>query len=58
MRDQNSLKKRNEKILQRYTDMYFGQFMRDDLIYEILADEFFLSKLTIYRIILEYKKDN
>ncbi len=58
MRNQDFLKERNDKIFQRYSDLYFGQFMRDEQIYDILESEFFLSKRTIYHIVLKIRKTN
>lgn len=49
---------RNQKIIQRYTDLYFKQLLREEEIYSILSDEFFLKRRTLYGIILEYKKRN
>ena len=44
------------KILTRYNEMYFGLFMRDEKIYEILREEFDLEITTLYRIVLRMSK--
>lgn len=57
MRNSELIAKRNDKIYARYGEMYFGQLMRDEEIYKILVEEFYLDELTLYRIILNKDKE-
>ncbi len=47
---------RNENIVKRYSELYFGQLMREEEIYNILENEFYLKRRTLYGIILENSK--
>lgn len=58
MRDQTLKEKRDSKIFDRYNDLFWGQLMREDLIYGILTEEFCLSRITLYGIILKKRKQN
>lgn len=50
------LQSKYKKIFERYTQMYFGQMMRDEKIYEILCEEFHLMPKTLYGIVLKMSK--
>lgn len=56
MYNQDLLNRKYTKILNRYNELYFGKFMRDEAIFPILMEEFDLAETTIYRIILKMSK--
>lgn len=43
---------RNAKIAQDYNEMYFGQLMRDEAIFQALMEKYFLAYKTLYKIVL------
>ncbi|MEJ7778444.1 MAG: hypothetical protein WKF68_02540 [Daejeonella sp.] len=55
MRDKEIKSKRNESIFIRYSELW-ASGQREELIWPVLKDEFFLAKDTIYRIVLEQSK--
>lgn len=56
MYNQTLLNRKYTKILNRYNELYFKHFMRDEKIYEIMSDEFDLEQTTLYRIVLKMSK--
>lgn len=57
MPNRNELQKlRNEKIYNRYKELYDINFLRHEKVVEVLSTEFFLQPQTIQKIIISVKK--
>ena len=51
MRSKERLEKRDKALLKRYRQLYDGKKMRNDVVINILADEFYLEPDTVSRVI-------
>lgn len=54
--DDPNIKRRNEDILARYTELYENDGLRVDRILVILEEEFYLNQNYIYTLIFRLKK--
>lgn len=55
-RDLQRLAQRNKEIAEKYTQLYFIDGKRDELIYQQLADEYHLQPSTVEKIIVRESK--
>lgn len=58
VRNNELLKERNNKIYQRYKELYDINFLRHDKVLEMLSKEFYIDPKTIQKIIQDHKKVN
>lgn len=49
-----NLQRRNKVMVQRFNELYKGQQLRLDVVWDRLVDEFFLSKIQIQKILREF----
>jgi len=58
-RNRDSIDRRNRRIAEEYTEMYFVEGKRDAVIFPVLAERHYLRPSTVERIVLrEAKKGN
>jgi hypothetical protein len=57
MRNQPLKEKRDKLIFEEYAQLW-GAGKRDELIFEELSKKYFLERDTIYRIVLQQKKED
>lgn len=55
MRSSTLIARRNKLIYERYAELW-GEGLREELIWPMLVEVFYLQKDTIYRIVLEQSK--
>lgn len=55
-RNPDKLQERNLLIAQEYTQMYFVQGLRDEVIFPELADKWFLAENTVRKIVVKQSK--
>ncbi len=58
VRNNELLKERNNKIYQRYKELYDINFLRHEKVLELLSKEFYIDPKTIQKIIQDHKKVN
>ncbi|MEJ7821977.1 MAG: hypothetical protein WKF85_06625 [Chitinophagaceae bacterium] len=57
VRNNELLKERNNKIYQRYKELYDIDFLRHGKVLELLSKEFYIDPKTIQKIIQDHKKE-
>ncbi|MHB8207777.1 hypothetical protein [Mucilaginibacter sp.] len=57
MRESNLVKKRNNQIFDRYAE-FWSKGIREELIWSELQKEFYLQPYTLYRIVLNERRNS
>ena len=57
MANLENTRRRNKSIYEDYTSLFFVDFLREEIIWDRLAERYYLTPKTVYKIVLELRKE-